>query len=398
MREGETRCCVRRKSKDCTELVCGGDAGDTPTPADAGSASPCGEQGQRSCWAGHAALWERREPGGVFLSDTQMPPLKAALFAGRVPSPSSTHPIAGGEGLVGSRWYLPHSITGTWGAQSVDHPPQPIPGSATSSRPCRRHLPQPAGSRFSLTKSRSPHRPAPARTTARLSPGPPQHKVAAAQRPPCTPGTLTPASAPSSVAVGKQAPGRVLGWQRHHCRAFPWAGRGSAEVSVPQDKREDPNTPLFGRRGVARRCCTQPGTSAGVQNFLPIGAASLSEALAEPGWVRWADMAKAADHRTTAGSRGWQSPPRPPDPAGSEDGAGRQRRQEPSSPARRCRGRHRDFPSLAGGSGGLAGCLGFTAPPPTPEGAFLGFVGLIPIPVTPGVAVTPAGAKPAFVV
>lgn len=59
------------------------------------------------------------------------------------------------------------------------------------------------------------------------------------------------------------------------------AGRGtSAEVSLgregvcwvsaPQDKQQDPNAPLFSRRGTVRRCYTQPGACAGVQNFLPL--------------------------------------------------------------------------------------------------------------------------------
>lgn len=54
--------------------------------------------------------------------------------------------------------------------------------------------------------------------------------------------------------------------------------------------------------------------------------------------------------------------------------------------------------SPVGGSRGLAGCVAFPAPPPTPEGACpegeVGeLMGLIPIPIAPGVAVTPAGTK-----
>ena len=88
-------------------------------------------------------------------------------------------------------------------------------------------------------------------------------------------------------------------------RAGPWLagapllrlslGReGVCWVSAPQDKQQDPNAPLFSRLGKARRCCTQPGACAGVQNFLPIRTAPLSETLVDPVWVRRVDTAKAA--------------------------------------------------------------------------------------------------------
>lgn len=174
-------------------------------------------------------------------------------------------------------------------------PPQPIPGSAASSRSCCQHLPQPADSCFSLTKSRSPRRPAPARTTTELSPSPPARGTSSSSREthlhprgPQTPLWLCPVLQWESRRWGRSSAGGGTS-----AKACPGQGGGLLGLRTPE-QATGPQCPPFGRWGTVRSFCTQPSTSAGVQNFLPIGTASLSEMLVDPLWVRCVNVAKAA--------------------------------------------------------------------------------------------------------
>lgn len=255
-------------------------------------------------------------------------------------------------------------------------PSRPIPGSprapvgAVSTSRSRRLL-------LCSNKELEPHRPAPARSTTALPLAPP-----AAQRPTRVPGDPEP-------HFGSVQP--VWG-QRRLCRGFPWAGRGLLGLCTPGYA---PGPLFLVDDSTVRRCYIHPSVSARVQNFLPVPTASLSEALVDPFGAKWVNVAKV--------QLTWDK--NQPSPA------------DHGSPARALHGTQTP---LAVGTGAVVTVTPLSAmaqrlrhpqpgrrelrshfvPSPlrTPSqrlvlGGTTGFTGLIPIPITPGAAVTPARAK-----
>lgn len=116
-----SRCCARgKKQRLCAEqhasghLLGGGEAGGhTPTPASARSSPLREDLGEEEPQG-----WSRRGLGevtgwGMIISNTQMPPLRAALFAGRLPNPRAPTLPPGERGWWDPTCTYPPSIAAT---------------------------------------------------------------------------------------------------------------------------------------------------------------------------------------------------------------------------------------------------------------------------------------------